>query len=109
MPWDHRGIKQFEAQQFVDILTNLKDAPSSQPFVVLDVRDLHEHEIESLSKMMSVEKLKANFPLIKLPLMDLLQDVTEDIPKKKTIVCICTNGLRSGRAMQYLEMKGYTH
>ena len=62
LPWDYNGIKLFEAQKFVDIITNLKGSPSAQPFIVLDVRDLHEHEIESLSKMIRVKWSQGKYP-----------------------------------------------
>jgi rhodanese-related sulfurtransferase len=84
-------IKQINAQELADMLETRDD------LFLLDVRTAGEYEYDG-----HIEG--ANL----LPLA-MLRSPDGELPKDKTIVCICRSGNRSQTACTYLASQGYTN
>jgi hydroxyacylglutathione hydrolase len=72
-----------------------KDMPKRDDFILLDIRDENEVEIEDPDKN-----------LVHIPLKILYKSL-DKLDKKKTIYVLCSSGNRATTASAYLEGKGY--
>ncbi len=67
---------------------------SGEDFILVDVRELHEYQIASISKATLI-------PLGQLP------NRLSELPKDANIVCQCKSGVRSAKAVDLLKQNGY--
>jgi len=67
---------------------------SGEDFILVDVREPHEHQIASISKATLI-------PLGQLP------NRLSELPKDANIVCHCKSGMRSAKAVELLKLSGY--
>jgi sulfur-carrier protein adenylyltransferase/sulfurtransferase len=67
---------------------------SGEDFILVDVREPHEHQIASISKATLI-------PLGQLPMR------LGELPKDANIVCHCKSGMRSAKAVDLLKQNGY--
>ena len=102
--WEFKGIKLFSPEQFVKIFNNINGPKNTQPFVILDVRN--NDEVNSCS-LPTLNNINGEIPLIHIPLPEILSNKPLELPKAKTIICMCAKGKRGSTAMQFLETKGY--
>ena len=88
----------------LDKLKPLDKTPA--PFLILDLRETHEREMMDLPKH---TKNKALIPRVSIPLDDLLMgNYPEKLPKDRYLVLVCDQGLKSGRAADFLKRNGYS-
>lgn len=80
--------------QSVDISALKEWAQTDRDFLLIDVREVFEHEARNLGGL-------------NIPLSDLAQACSR-LPKDKDIVIYCAKGIRSVIAIQKMEQKGFT-
>ncbi len=68
---------------------------SGEDFILVDVREPHEHQIASIAKATLI-------PLGQLP------NRLSELPKDAKIVCHCKSGMRSAKAVDLLKLNGYS-
>ncbi len=68
---------------------------SDEDFILVDVREPHEHQIASIVKAILI-------PLGQLP------NRLSELPKDANIVCHCKSGVRSAKAVDLLKLNGYS-
>ena len=92
--------------ELVSALNKLKPGDKNPPFLLIDLRENHERELMDMPKY---TKQKALIPRMNIPLDDLLMGYyPEKLPKDKYLILVCDQGLKSGRAADFLKRNGYS-
>ncbi|TNV84436.1 hypothetical protein FGO68_gene16349 [Halteria grandinella] len=74
-------------------------------FLIVDLREESERDMMDLPKY---TKNKVLIPRVNIPLEDLQMGYYPDkLPKDKYLILVCNQGLKSGRAADFLKRQGY--
>jgi rhodanese-related sulfurtransferase len=97
------GAPEISVQELADKLSDRRTDPTSQPFILLDVRELHELP-------------RANFgdEAVVVPLTELAARQTGAMPdpvraKDAEILVVCHHGVRSAQVTAWMLQQGWTN
>ncbi|MBK9330408.1 MAG: molybdopterin-synthase adenylyltransferase MoeB [Sphingobacteriales bacterium] len=83
------AVKEITADELRKMIENKQD------FQLIDVRELHEHELQHIGgELMPMQSILSNQHMIS---------------KEKKVVMFCKSGLRSANVIRYLEKEGYSN